>query len=220
LEEYKKLLRKTEEWFCSVRKKYTGSVCCRRGCSRCCYGLFDIALPDAAVIAAAFDTLAGESRSAVLRSALRIQERIKEQLVGIPRPFLLHGVSQHRIDAIVNSIADVPCPFLGRTSECLIYDQRPLACRLEGFPMADLQDGLFGDWCELNFAEGLPPESVKDFCLDYYEIQTIERKAARRLTERWLGRSLDDVTVFIPSVICHSDLFRLSAEPQRTEPRP
>jgi hypothetical protein len=53
----------------------------------------------------------------------------------------------------------------------------------------------------VNFPEGLPPESAPDLCLDYYETQAIEREATRSLSEKLLGRKLDDVTVFIPSVV-------------------
>jgi Fe-S-cluster containining protein len=201
LHEYKQLLQKADEWFCSLREKYAGKVRCGRGCSGCCYGLFDISLPDAFVVAAAFGALPEKIRSTVLHSALQIQEKIREPLDEVSQPFLLHTFSQDRIDEIVNSIADVRCPFLGPSDECLIYHQRPLACRLKGFPMVDARDGLFGDWCELNFTEGLPPESARDLCLDYCELEAIERQATRSLSEKLLGRKLDDVTVFIPSVI-------------------
>jgi Fe-S-cluster containining protein len=204
LNEYKQLLRKAEEWFCFLKEKYAEKVRCGRGCSRCCHGLFDVSLPDAYVVAAAFGALPEEIRSKVLRSALQTEERISEHLPGLPQPFLLHAVPQDRIDEIIDCIGNVPCPLLGASDECLIYNHRPMACRLEGFPMIDAQDGLFGDWCELNFPEGLPPESVRDFCIDYYEAQAIEREATRSLSERLLRRKLDDATVFIPSVICSS----------------
>ena len=75
--------------------------------------------------------------------------------------------------------------------------------------MVDAQDGWFGDWCKLNFTEGLPPESVQDFSLDYYEIQAVQGEANRSLSERRLRRGIEDVTVFIPSVICNAEFFRL-----------
>jgi len=36
------------------------------------------------------------------------------------------------------------CPLLGSHDECLVYECRPLACRLEGAPMVDSRDGPFG----------------------------------------------------------------------------
>jgi hypothetical protein len=51
--------------------------------------------------------------------------------------------------------------------------------------MVDIRDGLFGDWCELNFTQGISPEIAADLRLDFGEIQAIEQTAA----------------VFIPSVI-------------------
>ncbi len=209
LSRYRQLLRQTEKWFSSLKEKYADSVRCGRGCSQCCYGLFDVSLPDAFVIAAAFGALPEGIRSKVSDRARGIQQRIENHLAPFSEPFLLDAVLQDRIDEIVDAIPDVPCPFLGSSSECLIYENRPLACRLEGFPMIDAQDGLFGDWCELNFVEGLPPESSRDFRLDYYEMQAVEREATRSLSRRLCGRQVDEAAVFIPSVIASHPNYEL-----------
>ena len=67
--------------------------------------------------------------------------------------------------------------------------------------MVDTRDGLFGDWCELNFKEGVFPETARDLSLDYYEIQAIELEATGNLSEVLLASRQEEATVFVPSVI-------------------
>ena len=67
----------------------------------------------------------------------------------------------------VDAAQSPPCPCLRDAGECLIYESRPLSCRLEGVPMVDVHRGLFGDWCGLNFKEGIPETAIANLQLDY-----------------------------------------------------
>jgi hypothetical protein len=67
--------------------------------------------------------------------------------------------------------------------------------------------GLFGDWCPLNFREGVTPDVSEDLCLDYYEIQAVEQEVTDHLTGCMVGKRQAEVTVFIPSVIAAIDGF-------------
>jgi hypothetical protein len=80
-----------------------------------------------------------------------------------------------RIDRIVDAANSPPCPCLGDNGECLIYEHRPQSCRLEGVPMVDTRDGRFGDWCDLNFKEGLPQTAAADLQLDYSALDAFEQ---------------------------------------------
>jgi Fe-S-cluster containining protein len=180
---------------------------CGRGCARCCYGLFDVGLPDAFRVAKAFGALPEEIRFEIGDRASVIQEKIRQEGSELRNPFFLNAISQYRIDQLVERIQEVRCPFLGECHDCLIYEDRPLACRLEGIPMVDSNDGLFGDWCELNFKEGISSELTQDLRLDYYEIEAVEQEVTEYLSEYMLGNRQAQVTVFIPSVIASFDSF-------------
>jgi hypothetical protein len=91
--------------------------------------------------------------------------------------------------------------FLGAENRCLIYERRPLACRLGGLPMVDRQDGLFGDWCELNFKNGVSPAALKDLEYDYDELQNIEEVATEVVSEEVTGRKRRQLTVFMASIV-------------------
>jgi hypothetical protein len=67
--------------------------------------------------------------------------------------------------------------------------------------MVDSRDGLFGDWCDLNFKQGLPPGALELLTRDYYAIQAAEDVSNEVMTDLLLGKRDPEATVFIPSVI-------------------
>ena len=85
------------------------------------------------------------------------------------------------------------------------------------FRSVDGQDGLFDNWCERNFQEGITPETesalITDLQLDYYAMQDLEQAAAMRLL-RLFGDShstcQEAPTVLMPSIIAaYADFRRL-----------
>ncbi len=126
---------------------------------------------------------------------------IRNEAPDLSPPFLLDQINEQHIDQIVDRVPNARCPFLGTQNECLIYQDRPLACRREGTPMVDIRDGLFGDWCELNFTGGVPQEALRDLERDYIEVQQCEDDLTESLTQRFLRKKLRRATIFIPSLI-------------------
>jgi Fe-S-cluster containining protein len=111
-----------------------------------------------------------------------------------------------RIDAIVDAATGTPCPCLGEAGECLIYEQRPLACRLEGIPMVDVREGLFADWCELNFGDGLPEAAAADLVMDYNRIDESQEQESAFVAGLY-GLPDHRAVTFIASVIAEYDSF-------------
>jgi len=169
--------------------------------------LFDVSFPDALMVAEGLSTLPDDTRAALTACAAAIQQTIHREAPELKSPFLLSEISEECIDRIVACMGSQRCPFLDEQNECLIYQYRPLACRLEGAPMVDAQDGLFGDWCELNFTAGVPAEAMKDLERDYYQIQDAEENLTESLTRTLLGRKLSCATVFIPSLIVEFESY-------------
>ncbi len=200
-----KLRRYIDRWFEGVRQGYRGQMQCRKGCAFCCYGLFDVSLADAVEVLEGLDRLPDDTRQAVGRKAERLQDAIFKIAPNLEPPYVFNR-DDPCIDRIVDEIGNPACPFLGESNECLIYQHRPLACRLEGVPQVDIRDGLFGDWCELNFTDGLPPEAAAELALDYADVERIDAIASRQVAER-LGITDPEVTIFLPSLICESRRF-------------
>jgi Fe-S-cluster containining protein len=186
MEQYERLIARLEQWSRSVASMYAGQMHCGRGCARCCYGLFDISVFDAMQIVEGFAALPQPAKGAVAEAAAILHSAVSKIQPGMEAPYFLDGMSPERIDEIVDLIGEARCPFLDPEDGCLIYEYRPVTCRLEGIPMVDARDGLFGDWCEMNFQKGITADMLPILELDYYEIQAVEQQTA----------------VFIPSVVC------------------
>jgi Fe-S-cluster containining protein len=204
---YSGLLHGVAEWSQMVQARHASEMQCRRGCVLCCYGLFDISLPDALHVALSLSALPAETRSAVTASAAEIQKKITKQAPELKAPYLLKMGDDLLIDRIVTRVPSPRCPFLAPDDTCLIYEHRPLACRMEGIPMVDIHDGLFGDWCELNFVAGVPSDAQDDLLRNYYELHDIEKSTTAKLSELLLGERQEVLTVFIPSLIVEYENF-------------
>jgi Fe-S-cluster containining protein len=194
-------LEENGEWFARVFATYPDQMQCGRGCALCCHGLFDISFADAFLLAEGYGRLPSAQREQAAARAQVTQNLIEHEVPGLDPPFLLHGLPHSVLDRIVESARSPRCPLLGSHDECLVYECRPLACRLEGAPMVDSRDGPFGDWCELNFKQGLPSGSLDILSRDYYAIQAAEDISNEVMSDLLLGKRLLEVTVFIPSVV-------------------
>lgn len=108
-------------------------VKCGKGCSDCCYALFDITLPEAIYINHKFnENFSGMARSTIMEradSADRQIHKLKRKVYkasqeGRPATEILMEVSKAR----------VRCPMLDDNDLCSIYEHRPITCRLYGVP--------------------------------------------------------------------------------------
>jgi Fe-S-cluster containining protein len=204
---YDRFLKDLDTWFRAVRIKYGDRMECGRGCARCCYGLFDIAMPDALRVAAGYRELAPAAREGVLERSALLHGQIEAAVPHLMDPFLLHRIGEEEIDRLTDLFDAVPCPFLGSSEECLVYESRPLACILEGVPMVDARDGLFDDWCELNFAAGVAGEVAEDLILDYYGIEAVGERTTAELFRSIPCFSGEETTVFLPSIVVAYESF-------------
>ncbi len=75
--------------------------------------------------------------------------------VACPRvagPVAGRGPDEERFDEICDAQSDARCVALSDDGSCLIYDHRPLICRLHGLPMYDPTTSRdCGGACDLNF---------------------------------------------------------------------
>jgi Fe-S-cluster containining protein len=178
---------------------------CGKGCTACCHGLFDISLADAFDVVRGFNRLSKEIQRSVGAKALDLHRVIAEAADNLHTP-LFFQEDDPQIDRIVEAAKSPPCPFLGAAGECLIYEQRPLQCRLEGVPLIDVTEGAFGDWCELNFKEGIPEKAAAEIALNYNEIDSVQEARSSEIA-RHAGLPDSDALTFIPSVIAEFESF-------------
>jgi Fe-S-cluster containining protein len=204
---YDRFLRDLDTWFRSVRVKYGEQMQCGGGCTDCCYGIFDVPLPDAMRVAAGFHQLAPSVQEGVFRRSAAVHAQLLQAEPKLGDPFLLHQISAEDVDRLADRFDTVRCPFLDGVDECLIYASRPLACIMEGIPMVDAADGLFDDWCRLNFTSGLDEAVEADMVLDYYGIEATVQNSTEALLELLPVFGKKAPTAFLPGIVVTYDTF-------------
>ena len=146
---YAEILRRADQFFDSVARKQGRNLQCGRGCSLCCYGLFEIGSGDVPVIAEGLERLHPSRRAMIVR---RAREIVKSS--NHPN---LRECSPDEKEKFFERTTTTPCPNLNDAGECLIYESRPLVCRTFGLPLRE-GDRYIGDICELNFTEASEDE--------------------------------------------------------------
>ena len=147
---YRALQGQLDGWFeHGVASAGPGVVLCRRGCSACCFGPFDISPADAEQVAKAVDRLDPATRSLV---ELRALDQVTQYADLAPRwnaPWDIDALGDRRFDRISDALAGLPCPALGDDGACLVYDDRPANCRMIGLPMLTPGGGFLDNACPI-----------------------------------------------------------------------
>ena len=143
---YEDLSHYSDAIFAKVASQYPECVKCHQGCSDCCSAVFDLSLVEAMHInlkfAKAFPF--GSQRSELLAKAAKFDRDI-----AILKRGYFHSVKERAEGATTEeearSIAEsvmeqaardrVPCPLLGDDGSCLMYEFRPITCRIYGIPL-------------------------------------------------------------------------------------
>jgi len=141
---YKRVLDRADAWFAEVVREQPQNLQCGRGCSLCCYGLFEIGSGDIPLLAEGLATAHPARRRAVIGRAVEIVAKSQH-----PN---LRECSPLEKDAFFERTSGTACPNLNARGECVLYEHRPLVCRTFGLPLRNGDDYL-GDVCELNFTE-------------------------------------------------------------------
>lgn len=132
-ERYEAVVAEVDAVFNKFETEMGDLVKCGKGCSDCCYALFDITLPEAIYINKKFnEDFSGLERSAIMQRADEADRQIhklkrkvfKATQEGRPATEILMEVSKAR----------VRCPMLNDDNLCSIYENRPITCRLYGVP--------------------------------------------------------------------------------------
>ncbi|MBQ7608590.1 MAG: YkgJ family cysteine cluster protein [Desulfovibrionaceae bacterium] len=133
LTRYETLRAQADSVFDRVQKSFPQCVTCTKGCSDCCYALFDLSLVEALALnrafAKAFDY--GEQRSKILTRAAETDRKLtklKRTLFRMEK----EGASPEEVMAKA-ALERMACPLL-EDGECLLYNDRPITCRLYGIP--------------------------------------------------------------------------------------
>lgn len=135
-ERYEAQAKEADALFAHIRAQYPELVVCKEKCSSCCNAMFDLSLVEALYLNSKFNERIplGKERTAILDaadSADRAAARIKRKVFKDSKD----GRDSNEILAEIATVK-VRCPLLNADERCIMYDVRPVTCRLYGVPTA------------------------------------------------------------------------------------
>ena len=201
LDRYGSLLREVDAWFQACSARYPDQIHCHSGCSSCCRGLFDITLLDALYLKLGVDRLPESQRTRIMAAA---NERLKSMSLIIPEfvePWLLNLIPESQWDALMPEEDETHCLLLSESGQCLVYEHRPMTCRLNGIPLIDVSgEELFDEWCTLNFINK-NPRRLRALRFEFLGLFAQELLMFHELTRSLVGVEISELDLFIPAAI-------------------
>lgn len=94
---------------------------------------------------------------------------------------------------------ETPCPYLSGEGTCLIYQYRPMTCRLHGIQLVDTGgEILFEEYCSLNFKDTslLQDERLR---APFNDIFMQEQLLFRQFTRILYGKPFNEIDTVIPA---------------------
>lgn len=135
-DDYARLQAKADNLFGLVGEAHPAEIRCTLGCSDCCYALFDLSLIEAMALNMAFNAKFGfgAARSIILNAA----GEADRQTVLLKRGYYNLAKAGTTGEEVLRQAAQarIRCPLLGDDNACLLYDERPITCRVYGAPTA------------------------------------------------------------------------------------
>jgi Fe-S-cluster containining protein len=201
LECYGALLREVDVWFQRCLEQHPDLIACHNGCSECCRGLFDITLLDALFLKRGFDALPEAQKNGLVQAATGRLGQLSHLNPAFVEPWLLNSIPESDWDVLMPEEDETPCLLLSETGGCLVYDFRPMTCRLNGIPLIDVSgEELFDEWCTLNFS-GSDPQRFTDLRFEFTELFSRELLLFQRLIYQLTGTIRNEVDLFIPAAV-------------------
>ena len=201
LDRYGELLYGVDIWFQRCHDNHPNLIACHNGCSECCRGLFDITLLDAYYLRRGFDRLPEPLKTEIVKASLARLGLLSQKNPAFVYPWLLNAIPEDDWDALMPEEDETPCLLLSETGGCLIYEYRPMTCRLNGIPLIDDSgEELFDEWCTLNFTDE-DPRHLADLRFGFTELFAQELALFQHLIRDLSGRALNEVDLFIPAAI-------------------
>ena len=130
---YEALVHMVDGVFERVKKEYPKEVFCRKKCSDCCYAIFDLTLIEALYLN---DKFLKKFSCIEKNSLTEIADKTDRVLVKMKRNAyreVKNGADQLEIVAKMSQ-ERIRCPLLGKDELCVMYEHRPITCRVYGIP--------------------------------------------------------------------------------------
>jgi len=201
LERYGKLLREVDAWFGGCMERHGDLIACGRGCSACCRGLFDITMLDAFYLRSGIDALPETVQRSLRQKAIDRLAGLASLNPAFVEPWILNRIPEEQWEELMPEDDETPCLLLGEDGSCLVYEHRPMTCRLNGIPLYDVSgEAIMEEWCTLNFP-GVDAAQLTDLRHPFLDLFAQELLLFRELTRRLLGKAISEMDTFVPAAV-------------------
>lgn len=198
LQNYGALLSTVDRWFNSCISVSPEKIRCVQGCSECCRGLFDITLLDAWFLKTGFDRLEESTKRDVLSKVSKRLHSLQSAWPELDQPYFLNIRPEEEWEKLMPDEDETPCPLLSDAGECLLYEYRPMTCRLHGIPLVDVSGEVFHDeWCTKNFS-GENPLAERELYWNFSSCFQTEITIFRQFTYELFNQYINELDTFIP----------------------
>ncbi|KAB0669773.1 YkgJ family cysteine cluster protein [Oryzomonas sagensis] len=198
---YGALLREVDRWFDGCIQRHGDQIACHRGCSACCRGLFDITVLDALYLRSGIDALPEAVQCSLRQKATERLASLSACNPSFVEPWILNRIPEEEWEELMPEEDETPCLLLAEDGSCLVYEHRPMTCRLNGIPLLDTSgEALMDEWCTLNFT-GIDVAQLEDLRHPFLDLFAQELLLFRELTRRLLGDAVNELDTFIPAAV-------------------
>jgi Fe-S-cluster containining protein len=201
LKKYAELLKSVDHWFARAAASAGDAVLCGKGCSSCCRGQFDITLLDAFFVRQGFDALADPVQEKVLSRVASQLDSLRLTWPEVSPPYIINSLPEEDLNRLMPEEDPTPCPLLGDDGLCLIYENRPMTCRLHGIPLIDISAECFHDeWCTCNFKNEDPLEN-HDLRWEFRKLFQDELLLFQEFTGILLNQEINELDTLLPLAV-------------------
>ncbi|MEA1969552.1 MAG: YkgJ family cysteine cluster protein [Thermodesulfobacteriota bacterium] len=177
---YEALVSMVDGVFERVRNEYPKEVFCREKCSDCCYAIFDLTIIEAIYLNHKFnEKFSGAEKFELINEAAKI-DRALHKLKKEASQEIKKGKNEVDILGMMAS-KRMRCPLLGPDNLCILYEARPITCRLYGIPTSSA--GMSHICGRTNFEEGKKYPTVNMDTI-YSQLQLISAELTKALKSK------------------------------------
>lgn len=129
LQSYEFLVDRADAAFREVEKQYGDCLKCGLHCSDCCHAFFGLFLIEAAFLKSRFDQLVPREIQKALLRCNDTERALKRMEIRLQK-----AQEDPRMQSHILATERIRCPLLNEEEECVLYESRPITCRVYGIP--------------------------------------------------------------------------------------
>ncbi|MCD4743883.1 MAG: YkgJ family cysteine cluster protein [Desulfobacteraceae bacterium] len=177
---YRATVAMIDKIFERVKNEFPKEVFCREKCSDCCYAIFDVTIIEALYINHKFkEQFSGAEKQKIIDNASKT-DRVLAKLKRNIQKELQQGKNEIELLAKMGK-ERVRCPLLGEDDLCIMYDSRPITCRIYGIPTSS--SGMSHICGRTNFKEGEKYPTVNTDKI-YSQLQLISAEMVKAIKSK------------------------------------